>query len=844
MSTAAGRGLPLRLLGMALEDLRASGRGLWVLCACLALGVALIAASAGLHRQVSGALLADTRALLGGDLVVESRQPLPPPVLEWMRERGRVSLLVELRTMLRAPGERVQLVELQVTDEHYPLYGEIRLTPAAALDEVLARRAGRWGAAFDPALARRLGLTVGDTVRVGALALELRARIERQPDRNLRADWRGPPLLIAPGALDDSALVQPGSRLEYEYRVRIDGDAGAWRDALAAAFPDTAFEVRTFADRSARIAEVLAQIGSALLLVGFSALFIGGLGVFNSVHTYLQGKRVTIATLRALGLRDARLAALYLFQVLLLAGAASLAGVLAGAALALAGAAVAAERLPLAPALAGLPGPMLLAGLFGLLTAVTFALPALGRALSVPPATLLRGADDAHARTPARWWLATGACGAVTIALLVAAVPEPAFGIGFVAVVLGVLALLEALVRVLQHASRRAAADPRLEGRFALRLALGALHRPGSTLRLSLLSLGAALTLLVTCALVVGALLRTIDQTMPERAPVLVFYDVPAGAVDGFRELLAESPSLERLDLAPLVLGRLEAVNGQRLADAPDPRRAREARDEHKLSHLAGNFDRVVVERGAWWPQHHAGPPLVAMEDREAEQAGLAVGDRLRFRIHGEPVEARLAAIYSQQRFRSRFWLEGIFSDGALDPFISRYVGAAWMSDAGAQAAQARIAEAMPGVITVHTTAILDEARALLARAAAGLAVIGAVTLLASLLVLASVMAGSRVRQVHDATVLHTLGARLQVIRASLWLEHALLAALTTAFALALGGAIASAFLSLRLEVPGGGAWGLGALVAVAVSATSLGLGARWLLSQLRLSPALLLRAG
>ena len=121
---------------------------------------------------------------------------------------------------------------------------------------------------------------------------------------------------------------------------------------------------------------------------------------------------------------------------------------------------------------------------------------------------------------------------------------------------------------------------------------------------------------------------------------------------------------------------------------------------------------------------------------------------------------------------------------------------------------------------------------------------VAGVTLLASLLVLASVATGSRVRQVYDATVLHTLGARLGLIRSSLWLEHTALGVLTAAFALILGGAIAGAFLSYRLELEGGGAWGLAIIVAVTVSAVSLGLGARWLLVQLRLSPATLLRAG
>ena len=47
---------------------------------------------------------------------------------------------------------------------------------------------------------------------------------------------------------------------------------------------------------------------SSIASCSISALFIGGLGVFNSVQAYLQGKLGTLATLRALGLRPSRLA--------------------------------------------------------------------------------------------------------------------------------------------------------------------------------------------------------------------------------------------------------------------------------------------------------------------------------------------------------------------------------------------------------------------------------------------------------------------------------------------------------------------------------------------------------
>jgi putative ABC transport system permease protein len=318
---------------------------------------------------------------------------------------------------------------------------------------------------------------------------------------------------------------------------------------------------------------------------------------------------------------------------------------------------------------------------------------------------------------------------------------------------------------------------------------------------------------------------------------------VPASERETFRALVAGARGLQRLDLVPLVLGRLASVNGESLRNSADPVRAMESRDEHKLSYRAGNDDNIDVQRGAWWPPDYAGPPLVAMEDREADQLGLSVGDRLRFEIMGEPVEARLAAIYGQRRFQSRFWLEAIFTDGVLDPFITRYVGAAFMDTQGAIEAQERVAQAMPGVVTIRTAAMLAEARALLARASAGLAVVGAISLLASMLVLVSVVASTRARQVYDATVLHILGTRIGEVRRALRAEYALIALLTSLFAVPLGSAIAIALLRYRLELPADPAWWLGVVTALGVSIFSLTLGARYLLRRLRVAPAALLRA-
>ena len=264
-----------------------------------------------------------------------------------------------------------------------------------------------------------------------------------------------------------------------------------------------------------------------------------------------------------------------------------------------------------------------------------------------------------------------------------------------------------------------------------------------------MLSLGSALTLRVACSVVVAALLHALNDTIPERAPSLVFYDIPTSQLDEFRTLARGVDGMERLDLLPLVQGRIARINGNSLRDNSDARRALEARDEHKLSYRMTNADDVLIKQGTWWPDDYTGPPLVAMEDREAEQLGLKLGDRLQFDIAGNPLETTLAAIYAQRRFQTRYWLEGILSDGALENHIARYVGAAYLAPGRGVDALNRIAAGAPGVVIIRTEGVLGEARALLARASSGLAIIAAISLISSLLVLASVIASARSRQAY-----------------------------------------------------------------------------------------------
>jgi len=279
---------------IARRELRGGAKALRIVVACLALGVAAIAAVGTLSRAVEEGLKADGRRILGGDLEVSvGYRPMPEAARAWVAERGGLlSEVTELRSMLVAEtGARDRmLVELKAVDQAYPLYGAVRLEPDATLAEALAVRNGRPGLVAERVVLERLNLRPGDTVRLGEGLFEVRGTLTEEPDRVASPAVLGPRAMIAADALAATRLVQPGSLVRYEYRIRLpDGaDVAAFRAAMEGAFRDGGWRFRTYAQAAPGVIRFVEQTALFLTLVGLTALLVGGIGVANGVTAWLE----------------------------------------------------------------------------------------------------------------------------------------------------------------------------------------------------------------------------------------------------------------------------------------------------------------------------------------------------------------------------------------------------------------------------------------------------------------------------------------------------------------------------------------------------------------------------
>ena len=394
----------------ARRELRAGLKGFRILIACLALGVAAIAASGSLRAAFHSALAEDSRTLLGGDLDLrQSYRPIDADQRAALRGLGTVSEGVELRAMARTPDNGARrLVELKGVDGAYPLAGRLDLQPALDPADVFEPRNGAggeprdgalgeprngaWGAAADANLLGGLGIALGDVVEVGNARFQIRAVIAKEPDRIATALAFGPRLMVPLAALADTGLDQPGSLIRWTYRLALaDGIGAAEAKArLAAAFPQAGWQMRDTSDAAPGVGRFLDNLAAFLTLVGLTALLVGGIGVANAVKAYLDGRSHTIAVLKSVGAPARLIFATYAGLVALLAGIGILIGLAAGATVPALVVAVAADKLPLAARTGLYAGPLAVAAAFGVLTAAVFTLWPLARARMVPATALFR----------------------------------------------------------------------------------------------------------------------------------------------------------------------------------------------------------------------------------------------------------------------------------------------------------------------------------------------------------------------------------------------------------------------------------------------------------------------
>jgi len=770
---------------LARRELRGGIRSLRIVLACLALGVAAIAAVGTLRAGIQAGLAADGARILGGDIELRAGgQPPLPAARAWLEARGaRVSAIAALRAMLVAPSSERLLVELKAIDAAYPLYGALELDPPVAL--------GPGQVALEPLVAERLGLAVGDTVRIGEAKLKFVALIRTEPDKAATPAIFGPRALITAATLAETKLLQPGSLVQHALRAALpEGvDRATLATRLRAEFRDEGYRIRTADEADPGVARFLDRAASFLTLAGLTALLVGGIGVATGVKGWLDARARSIATLRCLGAPAGTLFLTYLLQVLALAGLGIVIGLAAGYGLTWVAAQALSGSLPVPPRLAPYPKPLLLAALYGLLTALAFALWPLGRAARIPGGALFRDAVQPSGAWPGFGILALNILAALAlVALVVTTSGERLFALWFCLAAIAALVVfrlgawgLARLARRLGHLHQP-----------ALRLGLANLHRPGAPTTLLVVSLGIGLTTLAAIAQIEGNLRQELAGSLATRAPNFFFIDIQSDQAARFDALAKGLPGVTEVKRVPSLRARIVAVNGTPAERVRTTEQTAWAlRGDRGLTYAATPPEGTRLVAGQWWPADYRGKPLLSMDAGIAAGWNIGIGDVITVNVLGRPIELTIANLRAVdwQGMGMNFTL--VASPGLLEAAPHGHI-ATLRGDAAQDAAVLRaVTDAFPNVTGIRVRDALEAVAAILARLGTALSAVGGVTLLAGALVLAGAVAAGQRQRVRDAVVLKTIGATRGQIRAAWMVEYALIGLVAGGLAAACGTAAA-----------------------------------------------------
>ncbi len=774
---------------------------------CVALSMVTLVALRGFGDSVDRALTRDARALIGADVVVQSNFAFDPAVDDAVaaiaaRGDAETARTWEFYSVVRRTDEEGSLLSnLKVVDAGWPFYGTVELASGAALRDVLAP--GR--VIVEQALLDRLGVQVGDALRIGDATVTIADVITFEPDRPTTFFALGPRVLVDGGDLAALNLVNPGSRVTYRWLLKA---------ADPAAVDDLAGEVRAVADRdfvridtfrTARtgVERFFTNFLFFLSLVGIFTLMLAGIGIQSSLTAFLRERHGTIAVAKTLGASSRFVTVNFYIVVLLLGAIGALLGILLGFVLQWTLPTLLSGFLPPDIELTIATRAVVESALLGLGVVLLFTFLPLYRLEGLRPSFIFRKEEPPIVnRLPfaLTLLLILGLFTGLVIWQLGDVRTALWFAGGALVLLLIAALLTEAALRLLQRWHVRW-----LPGRQALR----GLFRPRNGTRAIVITLSTALGVLFCIFVIEQNLRASFVQSYPPDAPNVFFLDIQPDQ----REAFAATLGMEA-DYVPAVRAALMAVNGA------EPQRNPEGEDrggnggeggpengdgrrapQYTLTYRDTLAEGETLAQGASLFGTAEGINAVSVLQETADARGIAVGDVLSFNIQGVPLDATVTSIRKQDAGSVQPFFGFVFAPDVLAAAPQTIFTGVRVAPDEIAALQNRMVAAFPNVTVIDVTATIAQFASVVQRITQVVRFFSAFSILAGLLIVISSVYATRLARVQEAAYYKVLGATGGWVTAVFALENVLLGLLSAALALLMAQVAAWAIMTWLFEL-------------------------------------------
>ncbi len=628
----------------ALKDLSRNYHKISSIIVTLFISLFILSAIFTIEDSLKKELNDNAKALLGGDLEIDyNRNQGNLDLVNQVKEFATVSQMIEFSTMLSTTSKEKNkslFTRIKTVDEKYPLYGNVVYEPIGAYERMQKEPNT---ILINESLSKTLNIKINEIVKVQDQNFTVIGIIKSVPDVSgfvAFGDWA----LAGKQTLEILKLNGIGSFLNYEYKVKFNENdkPKEIEQQIEEIFKDDQKVKLRYPENSASgIKRIINNFSQFLSLVSISAMLIAGIGIANTLLSFINQNNMSIAVRKAVGFYSGNIKKLYYLQLFILLFIITV--VAYGSSFLI----VPIADKYLSDGLGLNVTPMFsLINFFkiflvGLLVLVIFSIPTVSSIDQVKASNLFRNVfQNLQFYYSKRSVVLSFVLLSILILLFTVGSEQPFYSLGYFAaffVCLIVFFLLSKLIIFFLKKFKSSSI-------ISLKVSIKNITQTKSITPITVMSLGLGVTLLLTLALVGTNFQREIAKSIPDIAPDYFFVGIQKGEREKFEQGVLNMDPNASIEIVPMVSSGIVKINGldPNTYIKPDNDSYWVIGSERRSSWVENIPEDNPILKGEWWDLSNPNQLQISLDAKVAKDLNIQLGDIFTLNVYGREIEGRV----------------------------------------------------------------------------------------------------------------------------------------------------------------------------------------------------------
>jgi len=628
----------------ALKDLSRNYKKISSIIATLFISLFILSAIFTIEDSLKKELNDNAKALLGGDLEIDyNRNEGNLKLVNEVKKIATISQMIEFSTMVSTTNKdknKSLFTRIKTVDTKYPLYGSVKYEPIGAFDR-MHKEANT--ILINESLSKNLNVNVNDKIKVQNQLFTVIGIVKSVPDVSgfvAFGDWA----LAGEQTLEILKLNGIGSFLNYEYKVKFNqtDDPKKIEKKIENLFKDDEKVQLRYPENSASgLKRIINNFSQFLSLVSISAMLIAGIGIANTLLSFLNQNNMSIAVRKAVGFYSGNIKNLYYLQLLILLL------IITTFAYGLSFLIVPIVDQYLSDGLGLNISPVfsllnyLKIFLVGLLTLVIFSIPTISSIDQVKASNLFRNVfQNLEFYYSKKSIFLSLILLSILILLFSVGSERPIYSIGYFGAFFVCLIVFYLLSKIIIYFLKRF----KFTSNISLKVSIKNITQSKSITPITIMSLGLGVTLLLTLALVGTNFQREISKSIPDIAPDYFFVGIQNEEKDLFEKNILSMDPKANIEVVPMVSSGIVKINGVNPNTYIKPENDSYwviGSDRRSSWTEEAPKDNPITE-GEWWDLSKPDQLQISLDAKVAKDLNIKLGDVFTLNIYGREIDGEI----------------------------------------------------------------------------------------------------------------------------------------------------------------------------------------------------------